>query len=107
MSDVERVLERAIENLPGHWYQGDLVDDEENPTKWCSIGHLARAGAELGLYYGLAARALKGVIGAPVDQRLVGGLGSVAEWNDHPDRLESEVIDTFKQALYNAQHPDE
>lgn len=91
-------VRKAIENLPGHWYKGGLMDGDGN---FCGLGHVSNALAEetsqnaryVDMVYKMMSEVAKEMypdrINAYVDEA---GMCAFPSFNDHNDTTESDVL---------------
>jgi hypothetical protein len=99
------IYDLAAERLRGHWIKGTLDDDDGNV---CSLGALqvVTGGLTSPDYYASAERLSKIVVDGYPDRLTYDdddeqmGLHPVAQFNDHPDTTEEDVLLAFKQASY-------
>ena len=95
-------IREALKNLPGHWYQGDM--ENEDGTACCGLGWLARAESNYNL--SIMEKIDSGdfmdkVAFEQYPDRAVdpeGDLRYFAAFNDHPDTTEDEVIAVMEKA---------
>ena len=91
------IIDKALSNLPGHWYQGGLGDDNGN---FCGIGHILYATP----YEGSADNAINlmsEVAKEQYSERIDPDnrhTCKFAQFNDHPDTTEAEVIAVMEKA---------
>lgn len=94
------IIEKAIASLPGHWIKGHLEIGDSH----CAIGHLAKAARDSILPVPLehlttALASMSAVVLEQYPDRLEGSdLGPIAQFNDHPDTTETEVLAVMEKA---------
>lgn len=84
------VLDRAADLVagPGCWTQGRFGFNDATPHCGCIVGALLKSGGEVG---DAAWRFVNRALGMPKFEFL-------ADWNDHPSRQQSEVVDALRKA---------
>lgn len=99
------VIREALPKVPGHWHQGSLNDGRGN---FCGIGHVRQVmennGIEIdntsGLFFKIS-KIMNEVAGEQYPERAVYNLSdmySFANFNDHPDTTEDEVVAVMEKA---------
>lgn len=91
------VIEKALQNLPGHWYQGGLGDGKGN---YCGIGHVSNASFNQYRAVDYATSLMNEVALEQYPDRFEGDTSMVpfAVFNDHPDTTEADVIMVMEKA---------
>lgn len=92
---TETIFDRAADRLRGRWMKGDLADDDGNV---CTVGALLAVGLDAALVW--EARQLLWVIVArDYPDRCEGAfIEGTADFNDHPDTTEEDVLLSLKKA---------
>ena len=98
----DRIVVLAVADLlekPGSWTQGAAARNaagrpvhviDEDAVCWCLIGALRRITGDVAIENRVAAK-----MGLPLPT--IGSTHPLATFNDHPDRTQSEVVETIRR----------
>lgn len=96
-------IREAMNNLPGHWYQGNYSNGkrfswtDEDATNFCGLGHVYRVADMHGINHYDSLKIMNIVAGELYPDR-TGGEPHFPRFNDHPDTTEEDVLTVMKEA---------
>lgn len=91
-------IREGAKNLPGHWHKGSMRDGKGN---FCGLGHVQNVLINDKIEFGKAWAIMNQVAHEQYPDRISeNDLGpcAFAEFNDHPDTTEAEVVTVMEKA---------